>query len=115
MIAASLKPGFTLVLPGPNRKRLPSPYCFKIAYRNPDPNEEGCVAVWEVSGGREGYQIALERTEKSQLRWHCCCPDAVYRQNDPNTHFCKHVRGLFEVFETIGTPVCQMPRMTVAV
>jgi hypothetical protein len=32
-----------------------------------------------------------------------------------NTHFCKHVRGLFEVFETIGTPVCQMPRTTVAV
>jgi hypothetical protein len=115
MITETSKPGFTLVLPGPSRKRLPSPYNFKIAYRSPDPNEAGCVAVWEVMGGREGYQIALERTEKSQLRWHCCCPDAVYRQNDKNTHYCKHVQGLFEVFETIGTPVCQMPQTAVAV
>src|SRR5579872_3976489 len=109
MTHTTSKPGFTLVLPGPTRKRLPSAYSFNLAYRNSNQNEAGCVAVWEVLGGREGYQIALERTEKNQLRWHCCCADAVFRQNDLQTHHCKHVRGLFEVFETIGTPVCQVP------
>jgi hypothetical protein len=110
MVATTSTPGFTLVLPGPSRKRVPSPYNFKLAYRNPGTAEAGCVAVWEVHGGREVYQIALERTERNELRWHCCCADSIYRQDDRQTHHCKHVRGLFEVFETIGAPVLTLPR-----
>lgn len=101
--------GFTLVLPGPSRKRLPSPYRFSAVYRSPEPFAPGCVAVWTVLGGREDYQIALERTEKNRLRWHCSCADSVFRQNELHSHQCKHIHGLFEVFETIGTPMIRDP------
>ena len=80
-------------LPGPTRKRTPSPYCFHLTYRNPDPQAPGCVLLWEVLGGRQVYQIALERTAGGQLRYHCTCADAVYRGED-RPHTCKHVRGL---------------------
>ena len=30
-------------LPGPNRKRTPSPYHFRVTYRNPNFGEPGCV------------------------------------------------------------------------
>jgi hypothetical protein len=109
MTATQTNPGFTLVLPGPTRKRMPSHYSYRLAYRNPDHDEIGCVAIWDVLGGREEYQILLERAENTELLWHCCCADSVYRQNDQHTHHCKHVRGLFEIFETIGTPICQSP------
>ena len=80
-------------LPGPTRKREPSPYCYRLTYRNPQPYEPGCVLIWDVYGGREEYQIALERETTGKLRWHCTCADAVYRgENAPHT--CKHVRGL---------------------
>jgi hypothetical protein len=80
-------------LPGPTRKRIPSPYCYRLSYRNPDPAEEGCTLLWEVDGGREIYQITLERERGGGLRWHCTCADAVYR-GDYEPHTCKHVRGL---------------------
>lgn len=80
-------------LPGPTRKREPSPYCYRLTYRNPQPNEPGCVLMWDVYGGREEYQIALERETTGKLRWHCTCADAVYRGEDA-PHTCKHVRGL---------------------
>lgn len=80
-------------LPGPTRKRLPSPYCYRLTYRNPEPREPGCILLWDVYGGREEYQIALERETTGKLRWHCTCPDAVYRGEDA-PHTCKHVRGL---------------------
>lgn len=80
-------------LPGPSRKREPSAYCYRLTYRNPQPHHPGCVLVWDVHGGREPYQIALEREAAGKLRWHCTCADAVYRgENSPHT--CKHVRGL---------------------
>lgn len=80
-------------LPGPTRKREPSSYCYRLTYRNPRPDGAGCVLLWHVSGGREGYQIALERETTGLLRWHCTCADAVYRGEDA-PHVCKHVRAL---------------------
>jgi hypothetical protein len=109
MLTTQQTPGFSLVLPGPTRKRTPAAYGYNLAYRNPNTSESGCLATWKVLGGREEYQISLEKTEQNQLLWHCCCADSVYRQNDQKTHYCKHVRGLFQVFETIGTPICRMP------
>ncbi len=80
-------------LPGPTRKRALSPYCYRLTYRNPDPGGRGCVLLWDVYGGRDTYQIALEREPAGGLRWHCTCADAVYRGEDA-PHVCKHVRGL---------------------
>jgi hypothetical protein len=80
-------------LPGPTRKRAPSAYRYQLMYRNPEPNHPGCVLLWDVHGGREAYQIALERESGGTLRWHCTCADAVYRGED-TPHTCKHVRGL---------------------
>lgn len=80
-------------LPGPSRKRQPSPYCYRLTHRNPVAAEPGCVLLWEVYGGRETYQIVLEREQSGRLRWHCTCADAVYRGEDA-PHVCKHVRGL---------------------
>ena len=80
-------------LPGPTRKRTPSPYCYRLTYRNPQPGTVGCALLWEVVGGRDVYQVALEREGNGELRWHCNCADAIYRgENQPHT--CKHVRGL---------------------
>ena len=83
-------------LPGPTRDRAPSPYCYRLTYRNLDPAEPGCVLLWDVHGGRQPYQIALERESAGTLRWHCTCADAVYRGEDA-PHVCKHVRGLLEL------------------
>jgi hypothetical protein len=91
----------SLVLPGPTRKRTPSPYHFRVTYRNPEPAEPGCVMTWDVLGGRETYQVALERTDGGDHRWHCTCPDAVYRGDGPAPHRCKHVQGLLELFGVV--------------
>jgi hypothetical protein len=80
-------------LPGPTRKRLPSPYCYRLTYRNPDPSAVGCALLWDVLGGRDVYQVSLERLGPGGLRWHCTCADAVYR-GELGPHICKHVRGL---------------------
>jgi hypothetical protein len=83
-------------LPGPDRKRLSRPYGYRLTYRNPDADASGCVLLWEVSGGRLHYQVALERDESGALRLHCSCADAVYRCESEG-RFCKHVRGLLEI------------------
>ena len=89
-----LAAGVTFVsLPGPTRKREPSAYCYRLTYRNPDPADVGCVLLWDVHGGRQPYQIALERESAGTLRWHCTCADAVYRGEDA-PHVCKHVRAM---------------------
>jgi len=80
-------------LPGPSRKRSPSPYCYRLTYRTPEPAAPGCALLWDVFGGRLTYQIALERESSGALRWHCTCADAVYR-GELAHHLCKHVRGL---------------------
>jgi len=95
----------TLILPGPDRRRTHSLYQYRITYRNPDPDETGCVMTWDVTGGRLPYQVAAERTADGGLRWHCSCADAVYRGEDNPDHCCKHVKGLLETIPTTGTPV----------
>ena len=80
-------------LPGPSRKRTPSPYRYLLTYRSPEPGAPGCALLWDVHGGRLTYQVALERESSGGLRWHCTCADAVYR-GDSSRHACKHVRGL---------------------
>ncbi len=90
------KPTFATILPGPDRKRLPARYRYRLMYRNPDPATVGCLLLWEVSGGRVPYQIAIEREETGTMRSHCTCPDAVYR-NDLPGHTCKHVRGFIHL------------------
>jgi hypothetical protein len=80
---------FYAPIPGPDRKRTIRPYQYHVTYCNDDPHEPGCVLAWEVAGGRVTYQIALEREENGELRWHCTCADAIYRDR-----ICKHVRGL---------------------
>jgi hypothetical protein len=104
MIAQKMIPAMTSapyilfsLLPGPTRKRKESPYCYRLTYRNPQPGEAGCVMLWEVLGGRQEYQIALERGETGELHWHCTCADAVYRGEYDTRHVCKHVRGLKEL------------------
>jgi hypothetical protein len=84
------------ILPGADRKRSPGLYCYRVTYRNPEGREPGCVMTWEVSGGRSGYQIALERVSPGELRWHCTCADSVYRGGHDPQHVCKHVTGLLE-------------------
>jgi hypothetical protein len=49
--------------------------------------------MWEVMGGRDIYQVALERLPGGRLRWHCTCADAIFRC-DNGPHVCKHIRGL---------------------
>jgi hypothetical protein len=83
------------VLPGPDRKRSARPYGYRLTYRNPG-GGAGCVMLWEVAGGRLGYQIALERDEAGNLRLHCSCADAIFRA-EAEGRFCKHVRGLLEI------------------
>jgi hypothetical protein len=80
-------------LPGPTRKRTRSAYSYHLTYRNPEPFTAGCALLWDVFGGRQPYQIALEREHGGGLRWHCTCADAVFRGED-RPHVCKHVRGL---------------------
>ena len=62
---------FTL-LPGPGRKRTSRRYGYRLRYRNPDPDAAGCVFLWEVSGGRMPYQIAVERAASG--RSSCTAP-----------------------------------------
>jgi hypothetical protein len=80
-------------IPGPTRRREPVPYCYRMTYENPQRFATGCLIQWDVMGGRDIYQVALERQENGRLRWHCTCADAVYR-GEKRAGPCKHVRGL---------------------
>ncbi|MFL5339027.1 MAG: hypothetical protein ACJ8F7_02575 [Gemmataceae bacterium] len=84
------------LLPGPDRKRTDSLYQYRLVYRHPETDAEGCLMMWQVTGGRQTYQVALERDHRQRLRWHCTCADAVYRGELEAHHVCKHVRGLIE-------------------
>ncbi len=92
----------TVVLPGPDRKRTPAPYQFNVTYRNPEPTEPGCVMTWTVTGGREEYQVAAERTDDGRVEWHCTCPDAIYHGTYQHAHRCKHVQGLQALMNSAG-------------
>jgi hypothetical protein len=89
---------FLVNLPGPDRKRTLRPYSYRLSYRNPNPDELGCVLSWAVTGGRHVYQIALERDATGTLLLHCTCADAVFREE--NGRFCKHVCGLLHFSES---------------
>ena len=82
-------------LPGPDRKRTESSYTYRLTYCNPQHARPRCILIWDVSGGRMPYQIALERDEAGTLSIHCTCADAVFRAEDEG-RFCKHVRGLLQ-------------------
>jgi hypothetical protein len=95
----------TVILPGPDRKRTPAPYQFRVSYRNPEPTGPGCVMTWQVLGGREEYQVAAERTEGGRVEWHCTCPDAIYHEDHRNAHGCKHVQGIQALLRAAGEQV----------
>lgn len=76
----------TAELPGPDRSRRRVNYDYRPMADD----------VWIVRGGREEYQVALERDAIGGPRWHCTCADAVYRRR-----LCKHVVGLL----AFGCPV----------
>ena len=83
------------LLPGPDRKRTPHLYLYRMNYRNPDREAVGCIMTWEVFGGRMPYQIAVERREDQCLTIHCTCADAVFRREDEG-RLCKHAQGFLE-------------------
>ncbi len=93
----------TTFLPGPDRKRQPSAYHYRVTYRNSRP-EPGCVMTWEVLGGRQVYQVALEETPSGSRRWHCSCADAIFRGDGNPRHVCKHIRGLMQCLPTMPAP-----------
>jgi hypothetical protein len=95
------------ILPGPSRKRTPHRYGYRLTYRNPEEGAVGCAMTWEVFGGRQSYQVALERNDAGDLHCHCTCADAVYRaENDGR--FCKHVQGLLEFARLTSDPLTQV-------
>ncbi|MFL5329772.1 MAG: hypothetical protein ACJ8C4_12745 [Gemmataceae bacterium] len=87
------RPRYSVVLPGPDRKRQPGEYAYRLIYRCNDSHVVGCLAAWEVDGGRDQYQVALEQQPGGWRVWHCTCADAVYRA-EPQGRVCKHVLGL---------------------
>ena len=89
-----------IILPGPERRRKPSAYSYRLIYINPE-QKLGCQRLWEVVGGRQSYQIALERDARQNLHLHCTCADAIYRK-DNEGRFCKHVLGLLELGKRPG-------------
>ena len=93
---APLFPVLVTRLPGPGRKRSESLYHYRLTYRNPLDDAVGCVMIWEVSGGRLPYQVALERDEAGNLHVHCTCADAIFRA-EAEGRFCKHVHGLLQI------------------
>jgi hypothetical protein len=83
------------LLPGPDRKRTPKVYFYRLNYPNPAADSVGCVMTWEVYGGRMPYQIAIERRENLHLKIHCTCADAIFRREEEG-RLCKHVQGFLE-------------------
>ena len=90
-------------LPGPARRRQPAQYRYRLIYVNSEP-QAGCQRQWEVLGGRQAYQIALEKDPRGNLHLHCTCADAIYRK-DNEGRFCKHVLGLLELGKRPGQVV----------
>jgi hypothetical protein len=97
---------FYAPVPGPDRKRTIRPYLYRVMYCSDNPEEIGCAMSVEVFGGRNSYQLALEREWDGSLRWHCTCADAVYRGED-GRHVCKHVKGLLGLDRPRQQMTCQ--------
>ncbi|MGL6076549.1 MAG: hypothetical protein ACRC8S_20530 [Fimbriiglobus sp.] len=96
------RPTLSLPLPGPSRKREITDYRYRVLFKSPDISQVGCAVVWEVEGGRMPYQVALERTEQHELKWHCTCADAVYRCEGKRHRYCKHISGIMECLPTLS-------------
>lgn len=92
-----------ITLPGPERRRQAHPYTYRLTYANPE-QQPGCQRIWEVTGGRQPYQITLERDARGNLHLHCSCADAIFRK-DNEGRFCKHVFGLLELGKRPGQAV----------
>jgi len=92
-----------IVLPGPDRKRSERTYGYRLLYCNSRWDEPVCAALWQISGGRELYQIALEYDDRGQFIWHCTCADAIYRAADQG-RVCKHVQGLLATDSRLPQP-----------
>ena len=87
--------GLVTILPGPDRKRQPKSYLYRLIYRNPVPGSVGCVSTWEVEGGRLVYQALVPGAARTMATcaWHCSCADAIYRGEEQGLP-CKHIVGL---------------------
>jgi hypothetical protein len=68
-------------------------YTFRRVFTAHPGAGEGCLGVWEVHGGHDRYQIALEAGVGGWRRWHCTCPDAIFR-GERLGRACKHVIAL---------------------
>lgn len=97
------KPRYSATLPGPTRQRSESVYEYRLVFCSQDLGRAGCHALWEVSGGREMYQIALEYDDRGQFIWHCTCADAIYRAAEQG-RVCKHVQGLLATDSRLPRP-----------
>lgn len=108
MILSNQKPKsagvIAVALPGPTKKREPAEYRFRVTYRGTELHAPGCLMTWEVRGGRVPYQLALERTERGDTRWHCTCADFEFRGDDHPRYACKHVSGLVDVLDAVRVP-----------
>jgi hypothetical protein len=93
---------YLAILPGPDRKRSRSVYHYRLIHRQ-NPEAAGCVALWEVIGGRMAYQVALERDDRGRHIWHCTYADAVYKAEEQG-RVCKHVQGLLEFGAALPQP-----------
>jgi hypothetical protein len=102
-VTATIETRISARIPGPDRKRTPKWYDYQLIYRNLLSKGPGCVMIWSVGGGRDQYQVALERTERDELRWHCTCADCVYRRDKNPQHVCKHVHGATKLLEQMPT------------
>ena len=84
------------LIPGPDRKRTPQLYNYRLTHLNADPATIGCILLWEVTGGRLDYQIAIERDAGGNLIPHCTCADSIFRAEEEG-RFCKHIRALLDL------------------
>jgi hypothetical protein len=94
-------------LPGSSRDKAHCLYEYRLVYRQTDAEADGCLMLWQVVGGREPYQVALERDEWRQLVWHCTCPDTIYRRDQNPRHLCKHILGLLEFVPPVERPLAR--------
>lgn len=93
-----------VTMPGPSRRRELAEYRFRVTYRGTGLRAPGCLMTWEVTGGRTPYQLALERTERGDTRWHCTCADFEFRGETEARYACKHVSGLVDVLDAVRVP-----------
>lgn len=88
-----LGPRLQTMIPGPDRKRTDTVYVYRLVYEADDPKADGCLQLWLTAGGRDVYQVVLEKDRGRRL-WSCTCADHAFRGEAEDRRLCKHVRGL---------------------